>query len=85
MENIVMGIQVGNRFEDATQVQQILTEYGCIIRTRLGLHQMMEDDDHCTEKGLILLELMQNSGSKSQELENKLSEVNGVKVRKMVF
>ncbi len=58
-------------------VQNILTSYGCNIRTRLGI-SLGE------EKGLIILELM---GDDKQRLllENDLKCVNGVDVRKMVF
>ena len=32
----ILGIQVTNRLEKAQDVQHVLTEYGCNIKTRLG-------------------------------------------------
>ena len=85
MSKIVLGIKVDNRYEEASEVQRLLTEYGCIINTRLGIHQQYETNDPCTEKGLILLELNEGRESEAEELEGKLSSINGVQVRKMVF
>ncbi|WP_069650858.1 hypothetical protein [Caloranaerobacter ferrireducens] len=84
MSKIILGLQIDNRFEEISEVQKILTDYGCIIKTRLGLHQQAEDNN-CTEKGLIILELTNNCGDKCNELEEKLSAINGVVVRKMDF
>ena len=47
----IMLIKVGGREENAPKVQEILTDYGTIIETRLGLHQ----NDGNESKGLIIL------------------------------
>ena len=36
--HLLVGIHLQNRAQDATKLQGLLTEYGCNIRTRLGLH-----------------------------------------------
>ena len=81
-ENSIMAILQENRTETAPKVQDILTEYGCFIRVRLGLHDA--GIDHCANNGLILLQL---SGEKIpvQELETKLQKVPGVKVKHMTL
>ncbi len=61
----------------------LLTEYGCYIRTRLGLHEAASDD--CSNKGLILLELIDDAGGAADELEKRLLEIGDVIVKKMVF
>ncbi|WP_425447123.1 hypothetical protein [Dethiothermospora halolimnae] len=85
MKKIIMGIQVGNRFEDVEKVQNLLTEYGCFIKTRLGLHQQAEFKEICTEKGLIILEMVRDSDEKSMELKEKLNEINEVVAKTMEF
>lgn len=85
MKKTIIGIQVGHRNEDAVQLQQVLTEYGCIIKTRLGLHQQAEYNEICTEKGLIILELIKDCEDKCDELEKKLSAISDLTVRKMEF
>lgn len=83
MEKItILGVRITNRAEKSLEVQNILTMYGCSIRTRLGLHDMVEG--HCSHTGIILLEL---TGDEQEmlRLENALKAVEGVEVQKMVF
>ncbi len=78
----VLGVLVKTQSEAALKVQEILTKYGCSIRTRLGLHT--PDISACDSCGLILLELTGNV-DESIRLENELWALDGVKVQKMVF
>lgn len=81
-KRMVFGIQVTNRAKNAGQVQKILTDYGCNIRTRIGLHEV--DDKVCSPSGLILLELY----GKEQDIlkmEETLKAIDGIIVQKMVF
>lgn len=85
MKKIIIGVQIENRFEEVEKVQNLLTEFGCLIKTRLGLHQQAEFDEMCTEKGLLILELVKDAGDRGRELISKLDEVDGVNVRSMEF
>ncbi len=78
----ILGVLVETRSEAAARVQEILTKYGCNIRTRLGLHTL--EAPECSNCGLILLEL---SGSQDEciRLENELLALDNVRVQKMVF
>ncbi len=78
----ILGIRATNRLTQSCKVQEILTEYGCQIKTRLGLHHVVEGE--CPIHGLILLELCGDM-AKCEELEQKLSAVTGLEVKKMVF
>ncbi|OPY13329.1 MAG: hypothetical protein A4E66_00811 [Syntrophus sp. PtaB.Bin001] len=78
----VLGIMVTNRVENAQQVQKILTEFGCSIKTRLGLHEVNEN--LCSTSGLLLLELFGDE-SACVELEKQLRAVPGLQVQKMIF
>lgn len=75
MSKTVLIILVGNRKDSAVKVQQVLTAWGCLIKTRLGIHDGVLDN--CSEHGLIILELC---GSKEQkdELARKISLIEGV-------
>lgn len=81
-EHTILGIHSENRMEQSAQVQKILTEYGCSIRTRIGLHEVQEGV--CALDGVILLELFGDQAS-CGELYAKLNEIPGVEVQKMVF
>ncbi len=55
----IVGIKLENRVQDSLEFQRVLTEFGCKIRTRIGLHQA--DEDKCSNYGLVLLEVIDNA------------------------
>ncbi|KAF5090969.1 hypothetical protein LNN31_14310 [Acetobacterium wieringae] len=79
----IMGIQVGNRESEALKVQELLTKNGCIIKTRLGLHESSEE--MCSITGLIILEFLPNKEADIAELEKELATLDTIVVQKMVF
>jgi hypothetical protein len=74
MKTILL-ILVGNRKESAVQVQKVLTGWGCMIKTRLGIHDGVMEN--CSDTGLLILEL---AGERKQmdELARKVSLIKGV-------
>ena len=78
-----MGLNLQERNETAIQVQDLLTEYGCFINTRLGVHKTSENS--CSSQGLIILEFLDNADKHAFELEEKLNVIKNVVVKKMVF
>jgi hypothetical protein len=55
MKKSTLLILIGKRNEDAIKVQQILPAWGCIIKTRLGIHDGVLGN--CSDEGLLILEL----------------------------
>lgn len=51
----LVAIKMVNRQKSAVKVQNILTENGCLIKVRLGLHDI--GSNVCSPAGLILLEV----------------------------
>ena len=49
MSKEIMVILVNARKNSAPTVQKILTEWGCLIKTRLGIHDGVMED--CSEHG----------------------------------
>jgi hypothetical protein len=78
----VLGLMVTNRVENAPQVQKVLTEFGCNIKSRIGLHEVTEN--LCSPAGLILLELFGDE-SECAAAEAKLRDIKGLQVQKMLF
>ncbi len=68
-------ILVDNRKDNALKVQNILSQWGCLIKTRLGVHPGTLEN--CTDNGLIFLELV-GEKEKHQELVRKLNLIKGV-------
>ena len=79
----IMRIQVGNRESDALKVQELLTKNGCIIKTRLGLHESSEQ--LCSITGLIILEFLPDKEDEIAGLEKDLATLSTIVVKKMVF
>jgi len=74
MKTILL-ILIGDRKESAVQVQKVLTGWGCMIKTRLGIHDGVMEN--CSDTGLLILEL---AGERKQmnELARKVSLIKGV-------
>lgn len=77
----IIGIKVNNRIESAIAIQEILTVYGCVIKTRLGLHE--EINGKCSPKGLLLLEIIDDK--QSVEIANKLCDIEDIEIQQMKF
>ncbi|NMB80969.1 MAG: hypothetical protein GYA14_04050 [Ignavibacteria bacterium] len=75
MKKSILLILIGNRKDSAVKVQQILTGWGCTIKTRLGLHDGVLDN--CSDSGLLILEIC-GTDEQNQELARKVSVLPGV-------
>lgn len=74
MKTILL-ILIGQRKQAAVQVQKVLTGWGCMIKTRLGIHDGVMEN--CSDKGLLILELA-GERKKMDELARKVSLIKGV-------
>ncbi len=74
----IMILVLNNRVKNAVKLQDVLTESGCMIKMRLGLHEA--ETDACSNEGLIILQLV-GSDEEINALEKKLNSVEGVKAR----
>ena len=81
-KHVIVGIHITDRIHHVDSVQHLLTEYGCSIRTRLGLHEASED--FCSPNGLLLLELV-GADKSTAEMLDKLNQIEGVEAQQMVF
>jgi hypothetical protein len=78
----IIGINIQDRHKEAGLVQEILTRYGCSIRTRLGLHGVCNEE--CSSGGLLLLQLIPDD-AEARLLIQALQKVPGVVVKEMEF
>ncbi|MBN2294954.1 MAG: hypothetical protein JXM70_21175 [Pirellulales bacterium] len=81
-DHVIFGIHITNRVEHSPSVQHVLTDFGCNIKTRIGLHDVNED--YCSPNGLLLIEFV-GSEEDRQRLKDKLVEIKGTEVQIMVF
>ncbi len=81
-KHIIYGVHVTNRMNKAPNVQQLFSEYGCNIKTRIGLHDVGKD--FCSSSGVILLEMFGDEAV-CEELRKKLAAIDGIEVQQMIF
>lgn len=81
-KHIIVGVHITERVKHASEVQKVFTEFGCQIRTRLGLHEA--DKGVCSPNGLIILDMVDDD-AKVASLKKKLTAIAGVDVQAMVF
>jgi hypothetical protein len=81
-DHIILGIHITNRLQEAVTVQKVFTEYGCNIKTRVGLHDVNETS--CSPSGVVLIEFF-GGDLEAGTMMGKLNAIEGVHVQKMVF
>jgi hypothetical protein len=80
--HFILGVHITERLKNAGQVQEVLTEFGGNIKTRLGLHET--DGRHGSPNGLLLLEMV-GGEARGEAVLARLAAIDGVYCKKMVF
>lgn len=80
--HLILGVHVTDRATQVPRVQELLTQYACNIKTRIGLHRV--DDEVCSPRGLILLEMF-GDPAVCDEFKAKLAKLEGVEIQQMLF
>lgn len=81
-QTMILGILVFDRIKEAGMTQKVLSRHADVIRTRLGFHEL--SDKVCSRVGTILL-VLQGNAQKWKKLEEDLSAIGGVEIKKMTF
>jgi len=74
----VILVKIDHRSSEAARVQNILTEYGCNIKVRLGLHEVSKE--YCANDGLVILEVEGSQDELNQIIDN-LNKVDYVQAK----
>ncbi|MBP7310336.1 MAG: hypothetical protein KA984_03500 [Candidatus Cloacimonetes bacterium] len=74
----VVLVKIDHRSSEATKVQDILTQYGCNIKVRLGLHEVSQE--FCANDGLVVLEV-EGKDTDIQDMLQALKKVDFVKAQ----
>lgn len=78
---VILGVKLNQRTENSVKFQEIVTRFGCSIRTRIGLHYAGKNS--CSPYGIILLEIINDEDS--IQIEKSLLEIDEIEIQKMVF
>ncbi len=76
-KNILLILQK-NRTQSSIKVQEILSHYGCFIKTRLGLHDTNQQE--CHPGGFIFLDMAEDKKA-IKDCLNQLNQLEGVKAQ----
>jgi len=68
----IIAVRIDHRVKNAINFQNVITEFGCSIRVRLGIHEA--DEGVCASDGLIILQVI----SKEKELLENLNNTPGI-------
>ncbi len=72
----VMAVKLDKRVQNATKVQEVLTQHGCLIQNRMGIHEANENA--CSDCGMIILTLLDKQ-DEITKLKSALEQIEGVK------
>ena len=78
----ILGIKLLGRRAVAMKFQEILSKYGCNVKTRIGLHEV--SGAICSPDGVILLEVIGDEKILSG-LIAELKEIDGLKLEIMLL
>jgi hypothetical protein len=78
----ILGIRITDRIKEAGRTQAVLSKHSSIITTRLGFHELT--NEQCSREAYILLHL---SGTNQimGKLVSDLKEIGGTELRDMTF
>ncbi|MCP4376340.1 MAG: hypothetical protein GY794_09220 [bacterium] len=76
----IVAVHITDRLTEAADIQGVLTKYGDIIRTRLGLHELETGG----ASGILLLD-MTPPADRITQLEDDLQQIEGVEVKSISF
>jgi hypothetical protein len=79
--HVVLTVHVTDRVKKAAQVQKALSQFGDVIRTRIGLHEVGEN--FSSSSGILLLDII--GEIKAKDLQKDLNQIEGIETKLVVF
>lgn len=80
--HIILGAHITDRMKNAEKFQKVLSQYGCHVKTRIGLHEVSEQ--HCSPEGVVLLEIFGDEAV-AMELKAALNAIDGIESKELIF
>jgi hypothetical protein len=82
VKHVIFGVHVTDRMKNAGELQKAFSEFGCQIKTRLGLHETTAGA--CSPNGLVILEMVGDDAILDRAAA-RFAAIEGVDVQRMVF
>lgn len=78
----IVGIAIKDRIKEAGKTQATLTKHACIIRSRLGFHEVSEYT--CSRVGFVILQIIEDKEHYPLFIAD-LKTIEGIEVQEMNF
>ncbi|HTY64416.1 MAG TPA: hypothetical protein VMG30_19355 [Acidobacteriota bacterium] len=79
--HVVLAVHVTDRLKKVPSVQKLLSQYGDVIRTRLGLHEVSKE--FSAPGGILILDIVNEA--KARQLQKALNKITGIETKLVVF
>lgn len=79
--HVVLTVHVTDRMKKIPLVQKTLSQYGDVIRTRLGLHEVGKEAS--SPQGVLILDIV--GEPKARQLQKTLNAIPGIETKLVVF
>jgi len=79
--HVVLAVHVTDRLKKVPAVQKTLSQFGDVIRTRLGLHEVGKD--YSSPGGILVLDII--SEPRARQLQKALDKIHGIETKLVVF
>jgi hypothetical protein len=79
--HVVLAVHITDRLKKVPPVQKILSQFGNVIRTRLGLHEV--SPEYSSPGGMLILDII--SEAKARQLQKMLDKIKGIETKLIVF
>lgn len=77
----ILAVHVTDRLKKVPAVQTTLSQYGDVIKTRLGLHEVSKD--FSAPGGILILDIV--GEAKARQLQKALDKIKGIETKLVVF
>jgi len=79
--HVVLTVHVTDRLKKVPPVQKTLSQFGDVIRTRLGIHEVGKD--YSSPEGILILDIVNEA--KAHQLQKTLNKLQGIETKLVVF
>ena len=79
--HVILTVHVTDRMKEVPNVQKTLSQFGDVIRTRLGLHEISKG--YSSPEGVLILDIV--GETRGRQLQKALDKISGIETKLVVF
>jgi hypothetical protein len=79
--HVVLAVHVTDRLKKVPPVQKTLSQFGDVIRTRIGLHEVSKE--YSSPGGILILDIVNEA--RARQLQKALDKIQGIETKLVMF